>query len=149
MKEEIEKIKDQMHIMLSASLSKFVGKKSGEIDLKKFTGDVLKSIENMNEVSWVDVKQVEMMWKIWNVWQKLVWFFMNKMGFGRKEIENYELALSELVNDDGDDTLYVEYKAEHKKYWYEDAPKSVICTEFTMRMSTPAECIKIEYPIEV
>jgi hypothetical protein len=79
------------------------------------------------------------LWKSWTIKQKIVWFFMNKLNFGRKEINRYHsfmTLLNEVFND--------QVERPEKKYWYEDSPKLVIAVDVYLKPIMPTKFVKID-----
>lgn len=94
----------------------------------------------------MDVK-VSILWDTWSLKQKLVWFFMNKLGFGHDEIERFKemlrfLEQSDLYNLQEEPYDAKEFKDKFEKYWYTVHPQTIMLCSYKFYLPYPTEYVK-------
>jgi hypothetical protein len=136
---------DQIQKELEDSVKGILGEpiKVEPISLKKIKENIAETLNDMTKRSLINdasIGEVCMMWDDWNIGKKIVWFFMNKLNFGRREINQFKEWMLTLDEEERDHVK--------GKYWYENSPKGVVCVEFSMVPPKTVRFMRYEYDFE-
>jgi len=135
----IKKIKQQ----LNNSLQKYTGDRLSEDCLEqiaKQANDVLSKFEHKSLIDNHKMPEADLMWNKFSFFQKIIWFFKNKLNFGRKEIDVY---LDGYYTADEDDRY--PYEKQYLKYWYNDDPQRTVVVDFEMQLAHPMKYINVSF----
>ena len=111
-----------------------------EVDIKvtnKIISEMLLNITgNENNV------KSEILWNTWNFKQKIKWYFLNRLNFGKLKKKEYEYIFSFLKNWDED--IAYDFKGNFYPEWMENNPKKVLQCNFTVKLPGNVELIQTD-----
>lgn len=117
---------------------------NNKLKIKKQIHSILKDITDKNIIKNYEVSDVNSLWFSWSYKQKFIWFWKQKLKFGKNEIQKFD-NMCELIfiNDTNDFKVYNIFNDTFKKYWYEYNPKSIVIVDVYWQCVNPIQKINL------